>query len=70
MQLLRVMLVLVCLVGQVAYAEVPDNPRTRPEHKHEFSVGFLSHKVGASLVSYARTLWSTEHHELYAGAGH
>ena len=66
----RIALVLTLMVASLAHAEKP-LAYTPPHetHTHDLSVGFLSHKVGSSLVSYARTLWSNENHELYAGAG-
>ena len=64
----RVVAVLVLMMASPAYAEPPE-PESSAAYQHEVSVGFLSHKVGSSLVSYARTLWSNESHELYAGAG-
>ena len=60
-------LAILCSVDEVAHAQQPSVPA--PQYQQEVSVGFLSHKVGSSLVSYARTLWSNENHELYAGAG-
>ena len=69
MRLLRGVLILCFLFASIAHAEKPLADSPSPKHTHDLSVGFLSHKVGSSLVSYARTLWANEDHELYAGVG-
>ena len=64
-----IILATLVFVASSAYAEAPARQTPHATHTQDLSVGFLSHKVGTSLVSYARTLWSNEDHELYAGAG-
>lgn len=64
-----IILAALVFVASNAHAEAPASQTPHKTHTHDLSVGFLSHKVGTSLVSYARTLWANEDHELYAGVG-
>lgn len=58
-------------VPSAAHGAAPpaDGLKPPPDHTHELSFGFLSHKTGLSLLSYAHTLWSTQHQEVYVGGG-
>ena len=60
-----------CLCASVARAEssAETEPVAKTAYRHHFSFGFLNHQTGSSVVSYARTLWASENHEVYAGVG-
>ena len=60
-------LVLVLLVSTRAGADETKLETTR--HTHHLSVGALDHRLGISIVSYARTLLGDKEHELFVGAG-
>lgn len=58
------LLILICLI-QLNFIQGQDNEK----QKKYFSVGFLDHKTGLSLVGVARTLWQNEKNEIFVGAG-
>ena len=62
-----IILATLVFVASSAYAEAP--ARQTPHATHTFLWWAFEPQVGTSLVSYARTLWANEDHELYAGVG-
>lgn len=56
-------IVIYVVVFNIVSAENPAKP------KKYFSVGFLDHKTGMSLVSYAKTLFQNDNHDIFLGGG-